>query len=314
MQISAATPAAPVAGAVSIACASLLASNFGEELGEKTTKFVSNTIGLAKNEGFHIFGDGKQRVVQNRDTRHYRNSVHMLPLRDREYYAILGIITWYALGGRLRMVLPSDLRFPGAFARRTGSLPATLEYIQGTAKKKLQDLGKKYGCHTCGIQNPIKFYGDHMPPLSNVLKNRKNFLENVFNLAITQRFFPQCGTCSNQQGPAVFMNRRKLIKHSCGGPKLLQCGALLSLTQTVENSQIGKKFRETVDNGFRTLGGAASIPRNWRKNSGALGTARKWFSVREKAVRRALNSDAPWGARWRLSEEVSDIRHKKSSL
>mmetsp|Transcript_8898 Transcript_8898/g.13285 ORF Transcript_8898/g.13285 Transcript_8898/m.13285 type:complete len:324 (+) Transcript_8898:27-998(+) len=240
MGLSAAQSAAPLFGALSISLASIITCNYAERIGLTAFDAIRSRL------------DGKQH-----------NSAKKISQRNRppEVYALLGILAWVVLGGSMRMVMPSDLRFPGAYAQRLGSLPATLEYIQGTAKTKLQELGARYGCHTCGVRNAATWVGDHMPPVSKVLENRRNFLQSALNLIVTQRFFPQCMTCSNQQGPAVFNDKKKLITHACGGLKLVQCGSMLSLTRRVEDNN--KNIRSTLSDWSTSAVKARERAKRW---------------------------------------------------
>lgn len=91
-------------------------------------------------------------------------------------------------GGRFRRLCPSHLHFEGAFANK--SLPAKgSNYLQGTKKRdELIALGRKDGCHTCGVKSSECWIADHQPPNALVKQGQK------------QRFFPQCSTCSNMQG------------------------------------------------------------------------------------------------------------------
>lgn len=101
---------------------------------------------------------------------------------------LTGLVAFKLLGGRFWAIAPSSYIKPGSFARQ--SLPATEGYIGGGSKnKQLQQIYNTWGCHTCGSKagNAI---GDHMPPRSiGVLQKQVNY-----------RFFPHCGTCSNEQG------------------------------------------------------------------------------------------------------------------
>eukprot|EP00466_Bigelowiella_natans_P010952 jgi/Bigna1/81486/fgenesh1_pg.81_\ len=212
-KVSTAHPLAPVAGAASIACASIISCNVGEHMGTSALHSIRSAIGLKAEEG-------------PRSRKHGADNVHLLPIGEANiYYGVLGLASWWAVGGTLKMALPSDLR-----------------------------LGQKYGCHTCGYKKAATFIGDHMPPVSVVLKSRKEFLRNMLNLAVTQRFYPQCEPCSNRQGLAVLRNRATYVTHKCGGLKLLKCGGLISAAQSVESSQIGRSLRNGLDSGASFIG------------------------------------------------------------
>mmetsp|Transcript_29513 Transcript_29513/g.55217 ORF Transcript_29513/g.55217 Transcript_29513/m.55217 type:complete len:262 (-) Transcript_29513:278-1063(-) len=238
--------------------------------------------------------------------------VHFLPLDNRVYYAAAGIAAWHAVGGTPRMVVPSDLRFPGAYFRSVASMPATLEYIKGTAKQRIAQLGAKHGCHTCGVKNTAQWIGDHMPPLSVVLKSRKSFLPNLLNLIATQKFLPQCNPCSNRQGMAVLYNRRVTVTHACGGAKRLgSCGSLLSLAGHVEHTDIARRVRGALDETVQTLG--AQRP-HLSPPTAVRDFAQKWFRKRDEVVRKALSSEKDRDSRAVLRAEQKEIRKKKNSL
>ncbi|XP_044181512.1 uncharacterized protein LOC122962460 [Acropora millepora] len=102
-------------------------------------------------------------------------------------YGVSSLVVFKLLAGRFKSVLPSSLIHPGAFARR--SLPAKgKNYASSGVKTKLALMGRLYGCHSCGKRWRTLFVGDHIPPNMIVKKGQE------------QRFYPQCRSCSFQQG------------------------------------------------------------------------------------------------------------------
>jgi hypothetical protein len=98
--------------------------------------------------------------------------------------------TFKLLGGRFWAIAPSSYTAPGSYAYAKDSLPATEKFATASQSRKLEKMFKKRGCHTCGTRSSETVIGDHMPPRSiGVLLKNPNY-----------RFYPQCRTCSSQQG------------------------------------------------------------------------------------------------------------------
>ena len=149
--------------------------------------------------------------------------------------AALGVALFAALGGRFRTVMPSDLRYPGANA--VASLPAAGEaYIGEAQRQELQRFFQRFGCHHCGSRFG-RVVGDHMPPNKYAHADPSRLLRGLrrvkplrpvlraLNLqGVRQRFYPQCGGCSQRQAAAVRANRKSLAFHVAAVP----AGALAS--------------------------------------------------------------------------------------
>ena len=129
--------------------------------------------------------------------------------------ALLGGACFVALGGQPWRLSPSSLAHLGALANTArGSLPATLEYASRAERDMIQQLGRNFGCHTCGFrpwlpgpllrgsraQRAALFHADHQPPLSEVRRANAALWRRLLNAPQTQRFYPQCVSCSNMQG------------------------------------------------------------------------------------------------------------------
>ncbi|XP_078688447.1 uncharacterized protein LOC144920261 [Branchiostoma floridae x Branchiostoma belcheri] len=131
---------------------------------------------------------------------------------------VLTCVTFKLLGGRFRNVLPSHLLHPGAFSKK--AVPASLKYASQNKKVHIQQLGRKFGCHSCGskfgglktsygkvfqklkLKEKIgillggRFIADHQPPLAvyeTALKRKR-----VAKYS-SPAFYPQCQRCSSCQ-------------------------------------------------------------------------------------------------------------------
>lgn len=103
--------------------------------------------------------------------------------------SVVGVVVLKALGGRFNAVLPSNLFRPGAFANNW--IPARWEqYAAHYERYLMQQLGGKYGCHSCGTRRG-KFIADHQPPIK--LSSPGQLL----------KFYPHCGKCASLQGNAL---------------------------------------------------------------------------------------------------------------
>ncbi|UKK00812.2 hypothetical protein MACK_000886 [Theileria orientalis] len=135
-----------------------------------------------------------------------------------------GLGTFLLLGGSLHSFTPSELSHPGAYAMPKLSLKADgYGYANSFQKRIIQTIGKKYGCHTCGmISDKEKYIADHQPP-SGVVKRKlsgkyisfllRHRLIPIHLVKPEQHFYPQCNKCSIKQAAAVSKNRRESVTH-----------------------------------------------------------------------------------------------------
>ncbi|XP_019857101.1 PREDICTED: uncharacterized protein LOC109585453 [Amphimedon queenslandica] len=119
--------------------------------------------------------------------------------------SLVSVALFRSLGGKFCSVVPSHLANPGAFARQW--IPAySNKYATSSEKVLIQEIGKKYGCHTCGKRQSVtKFVCDHQPPTSTLPHGGG-----------VQRFYPQCDKCSGLQGGLVTNNKpnpKSLVTH-----------------------------------------------------------------------------------------------------
>ncbi|GMH37679.1 hypothetical protein BSKO_05552 [Bryopsis sp. KO-2023] len=144
--------------------------------------------------------------------------------------AFVGMVACKLLGGRFRTVMPSDVKFPGAFANKSIVVkgPKAGEY----QRKENQLNFKQSGCHHCGTRFG-RIIADHQPPNKQytAMKKSAEAFENMserfgagryFRAAWgflieeslpSQRLFPQCGGCSKIQANAVRNNKKILVMH-----------------------------------------------------------------------------------------------------
>ena len=140
---------------------------------------------------------------------------------------LLGLGAFVALGGRFWAVNPSCLRSPGAFSNgERGSLAASVRYAGAKQRESIQQLGRKFGCHSCGVRfgHGLQFRADHQPPLFFVRRANAAWWRRLLGTTVTQRFYPQCAPCSSLQGGA--------LSALAAGSKQLPPGAVRHAAQT----------------------------------------------------------------------------------
>ena len=132
------------------------------------------------------------------------------PYHEALFAALVGAALYCALGGRWMSIAPSDVRSFGAFARpNVGSLPATMEYATTAERSKILAMGRRFGCHTCGVRRPrvgalgTAFIADHQPPKKIAREANRRLWRRVTGWKVRQQFLPQCSSCSQVQSAAV---------------------------------------------------------------------------------------------------------------
>lgn len=140
---------------------------------------------------------------------------------------IIGLLTYKTLFRSNFMSLsPSSYTARGSFARkgipiiapssssspRSSSsmlLPSSFNYATKSQRNTLDQLGRRFGCHTCGSRllfnklpntKKIIFHGDHIPPVSVAKQINNRWYNRKLGRTVRQRFYPQCTNCSNKQG------------------------------------------------------------------------------------------------------------------
>ena len=132
------------------------------------------------------------------------------PYHDALFAAVIGAALYCALGGRWMSIAPSDVRSFGAFARpNVGSLPATMSYATEAQRAKIAAMGRRFGCHTCGVRRPragglgSPFIADHQPPIKIARAANRRLWRRITGWEVRQQFLPQCASCSQVQAAAV---------------------------------------------------------------------------------------------------------------
>jgi hypothetical protein len=135
---------------------------------------------------------------------------------------ILGLLTFKILGGRFWAISPSSYTHLGSFSR--WSIPCGENYATAGQRSMIEQMGRKWGCHTCGSHmlfksssqqgsQSFRFVGDHMPPKSVAQEMNRSWLRRVGLLPKVQfRFYPQCVSCSNIQGSILSKASNELNK------------------------------------------------------------------------------------------------------
>jgi RHS repeat-associated protein len=99
-------------------------------------------------------------------------------------------------------VMAPGIIAPGPYAQE--SIPATSSKVSAEEQRQINELGEKYGCHTCGDRTPHtkseNWVGDHQDPTKLNPPGKP------------QRLFPQCLRCSRIQGGTVGKILRALKK------------------------------------------------------------------------------------------------------
>ena len=143
---------------------------------------------------------------------------------------VLGGACFLALGGRFRALSPSSLSSLGAFANtKKGSLPATLAYATRSERSTIQELGRRFGCHTCGARPwplwaraQLRYNADHMPPLAEVKVMNQALWRRVLSAPVRatleplylRTFGPPAAGCALDPSSALSLNSLALPR--CG--------------------------------------------------------------------------------------------------
>lgn len=125
--------------------------------------------------------------------------------------SLCGLGAFSVLGGQAMSMSPSDVRQLGAFAHpRTGAIPATMAYATPNERKKILDIGRRFGCHSCGTRRPpaapdgfLGFICDHQPPVIVASRHNRQLWRRLTGWKVRQQFFPHCWQCSQIQSSAV---------------------------------------------------------------------------------------------------------------
>ena len=138
-------------------------------------------------------------------------TVVSLRVKDLLVSTGISVLLYRGLGGRFSSAVPSHLFAPGAFAAQW--IPArSTGYANESQRHLVQQLGRRYGCHTCGTRNTSKFIADHQPPSATIGSATGGAQDN----GMLQKFYPQCQKCSVQQGSCLSVanpNTNVIVPH-----------------------------------------------------------------------------------------------------
>ncbi|KAJ3396238.1 hypothetical protein HDU92_003696 [Lobulomyces angularis] len=136
--------------------------------------------------------------------------------------SFVGLIIFRLLGGKFFSLAPSDFRNLGAFNDKKLSLKASMEYADTSERAVMNAFGRLWGCHTCGTRTAAKtslgkviggYHADHQPPVKFAQAANDRFFNRILGIKVSQRYYPQCHSCSNQQGVLVKQNELMLKTH-----------------------------------------------------------------------------------------------------
>jgi hypothetical protein len=135
---------------------------------------------------------------------------------------IVGLLTYkITCTSNFISLSPSSYTARGSFARVSipaspppgGGSGGSFAYATTSQRYCIEKLGRLFGCHTCGSRELFtntniisgssggpKFHGDHIPPISVAKQLNDRWYRKLLGLSVSQRFYPQCKSCSNTQG------------------------------------------------------------------------------------------------------------------
>ncbi|KAG7341158.1 hypothetical protein IV203_023109 [Nitzschia inconspicua] len=173
----------------------------------------------------------KRRNSINRSSTEAKDFTPAIPIHEVRV-CLLGLLTFKLLGGRFWAISPSSYTHLGSFAR--WSIPCSDSYATANQRVMIEQMGRRWGCHTCGsrmLMGPVnkslanksfRFVGDHMPPKSVAEQMNRNWLRKLKILPKVQfRFYPQCVTCSNTQG-SILSKATHQLKSQVGFAKIFK--------------------------------------------------------------------------------------------
>jgi len=171
LQVGAATPVLPrVVGMLAVGASSAMALHFAslprevlESLAAERTKAAAQ----AQRRWLWMLHDGSSDTALSAVSK-ARELVNtrVVDFRDSPYtvYAVMGVLCFKMRGGRMSSLAPSHFADLGAFHLKKASLPATADYATQVERGVIQEFGRLYGCHTCGVRRGVRYHADHMPP------------------------------------------------------------------------------------------------------------------------------------------------------
>lgn len=201
-------------GAAAVASSSVLALHFASIPRDVYQELAVQSRQI-KNQSWLVLGarhlqpPTAWRLLKNR----VQERCEDLPHAPYPVYMTMGLLCFKLLGGRMSALAPSPFANLGAFHLKKASLPATVEYATSVERGIIQEFGRLYGCHTCGIKQGVRYHADHMPPKLVGSRTDNQFFRRFLGQKTAFRFYPQCESCSNQQGNVVKQWKSTLKMH-----------------------------------------------------------------------------------------------------
>ncbi|CAI5715926.1 unnamed protein product [Peronospora destructor] len=162
-------------------------------------------------------------------------------------YMVMGLLCFKLLGGRMSALAPSPFANLGAFHLKKASLPATVDYATSIERGIIQEFGRLFGCHTCGVKRGVRYHADHMPPKLVAKRTDEKIVRRMLGRKTTFRFYPQCEPCSNRQGNVVKQWKSTLKMHLLSFRAYHFTGLWLVLLCTGGLYVGGSNFHETSE-------------------------------------------------------------------
>ncbi|CAH0485622.1 unnamed protein product [Peronospora farinosa] len=162
-------------------------------------------------------------------------------------YMVMGLLCFKLLGGRMSALAPSPFANLGAFHLKKASLPATVDYATSIERGIIQEFGRLFGCHTCGVKRGVRYHADHMPPKLVAKRTDEKIVRRMLGRKTTFRFYPQCESCSNRQGSVVKQWKSTLKMHLLSFRAYHFTGLWLVLLCTGGLYVGGSSFHETSE-------------------------------------------------------------------
>lgn len=169
LHIGAATPVLPrVVGTLAVGASSAVALHFASLPREVFEGLAADRAKAAAAQSkLWIWSDRSSNTTRSAlDKSRELVNARAQDFRDAPYpvYMLMGILCFKMLGGRMSALAPSHFADLGAFHLKKASLPATADYATQVERGIIQEFGRLYGCHTCGIRRGVRYHADHMPP------------------------------------------------------------------------------------------------------------------------------------------------------
>jgi hypothetical protein len=264
-RVSSATPLfGPVLGLSSTAIASVLAGQMSLLISDMTLtraggKKHFSTTNNNNNNFRDVFSFSNNNNNNNKQKKRRKGGTLETSWEAEEtsFDAVFGSVLFFAASlGTFSRAMPSDVSEVGANAVKSIKAQGS-NYATQSEKSFLHAFMQKYGCHHCG-KKTLVVIGDHMPPNktafgsgasaaasrgSNVSIARKFY--NFIRMVPSQRFYPQCESCSGLQSVAVRTGMKTLVSHSAHAKCAILIGAILGIRHF--QPRVGDRLNKTIE-------------------------------------------------------------------